>query len=694
MLLRTKIRKFQLGASLNQAQNAYAPIDIRWKEFDLSGFKQSPLNIPKGPGSTGSGSTSTSDDGLPSDVEYVNTQMSNAKEKLRTRLSASDAKDYTNTTEYKNDMAEINKWAQAKASMLKARADDYKTTKTRLQKAAGDDLAIFNGQGLAMDNTDGQYKIVSADDILTERTQAGKGLAPRYTPANVSTALQLRLSDPEFSGFNEGKGDKLEKILYSVSDTETVNKEMTDLFSKAGSINESNSTFVNNKTGASTSVSDLIKNLNAVTQTSARGFKTNEPNLIDAINVFKQNVSPVHLDALRNNAIAKFIQFNGSKQVNTADANDWVDSQVDAAIANRAKVFLTKATSSKSGTSTSGGGTGGMDLSKRHLATNKVKFAEINPGEPMTMETGYEDATDLTDHMSKFNVMGKVYATRKDIKENIKEGAGGTAVKPGTAYTLDTNDYVSRLAGGDLQNNLFLADDSSTPVNDLNDKNGLSTSIVNVTPSGGQMKIMHSMPYRVDPKTGKYSIAWKDLGKAMKWGEKVKELTTDKYKELGLDPAKEPLSRDIREEIMKAASKATGFSGNEDAEVKIGEVAMIPILVASKPPTMDSNIGEVLSSNITPQEEQEIRKHRTMWEHYLGGHKLYKTFAFTVLNSNPEATLDPEYYGKADKMPSVPVDQILGIIANNHRLNRHGFDFSDVAMKASTSDLSQAESNQ
>ena len=679
MLLRTKPRKLQLGASLNQAQNSYAPIDIKWKDLDLSSYKESPLNIPKSP--YGSSGSTTADDGLPSDVEYVNSQISQAKEKLHSRLTAVDAKDYTLSTEYRSDMANINKWAQAKASMLKSRSDDYKTTKARLQKASADDLAMFNGQALAKDNTDGQYKIVDADAVLTERIQDGKSITPKYTPANVGTALSLRMSNPEFSGFNEDQGAKLDKILSSVSDAETVNKEMTTLFSKTGSIDESNSTFTSvTDTSHPHSMSDLLGNLTKVSELSSKGVKTNETNLRNAVDLFKSTVSPVHLDALRNNAIAKFTEQYGNKQVDASKANTWVDAEVDAEIAKRASIYLKSSIIKKSGSTVAGGGPGGTDLSKKKLETNGTTLAQMDAGKPLTMESSdYKDAKDLKGNFTKFNIMGKINATEKPIKENVVEGMGAKA----TATHLSDNNYIAQLTGNNLQHNLFLADGLNTPVNNLNGGDGLTHAQVNLSPREGRMKILHSMPYTID-QNGNYGIAWKDVTKAMEWGKMVKDLTDKRCAALGIDPTKAQLSKDIRQTIMEEATSITGFDGNNDKHVHVGDIAMIPILVATPEPGYDDGLANILSSNVDAAEKKQISTDTSV----LHGRHPYKTYAFTVMTNSPQSVLQPEYYGKADKMPNVTVADILGIHATNQRINRQGADLVEAAVAGAHMDPS------
>lgn len=670
MLLRTKFRKQQLGGALNQAQNAYAPIDIKWKQFDIAPTKGTNLNLPKASGSSsGSG---TGDDGLPSDVAYVDQQLTNARQVLRDKLTGPNGKDYTATIDYKNDMAQINKWATVQSSMLKARADDYKSTKTRLQKNAGDDLAIFNGQALALDNTDGQYKIVDEDQVLTERIKADNGVQPKYTPATIGTALQLRLSNPEFSGFNEDKGEKLEKILSSVSDKETVDKEMADLFSKAGSIDESASTFTSVKdSGNPHSIMDLANNLKTVSESASRGIKSNESTLRNAVDLFKSTVSPIHLEALKNNAIAKYIEQNGNKEVNASSARQWVDAQVDGEIAKRASIYLKTLQSKKSGTTLA---TGSDDLGKKKIETNETTMYRMSPGSTLQIEGGYDEAKDVK---KQFNMLGTVMASEKPIVKNIIEGSG----PKGAANHLNDNAYIRTLTGDKLEKNLFLADGKNTPVNHLNDGEGLKTSMPNITPSGGTMKILHSMPYTID-EDGNYGIAWGDIKKAMKWGETLTQLTKDKYKELGLDPKQGLLSSEIRDQLMAKASEMTGFNGNNDKRVHVGDIAMIPILVSSPEPGWESKLGNVLSSNVSKDERDALKNDLG----FFSNHKPYKTFAFTVMSDSPAATLNPKYYGKADEMPAVSASYILGIHATNHRLTRQGADFLQEAIAGGSID--------
>ena len=95
MLLRKKTKKFQsggglngqpntptLGTSLNEAQNIAVPLDIKWKQFDLSADKEAPLSFPTNTGGVGS----AQEEGLPSDVQYVNQKLIDARQAMRDKL--------------------------------------------------------------------------------------------------------------------------------------------------------------------------------------------------------------------------------------------------------------------------------------------------------------------------------------------------------------------------------------------------------------------------------------------------------------------------------------------------------------------------------------------------------------------------------------------------------------------------------
>lgn len=671
MLLRKKTKKFQaggglngqpntptLGTSLNEAQNTAVPLDIKWKQFDLTADKEAPLQFPT---NMGSGVGSAQEEGLPSDVQYVNQQLIGARQAMRDKLMAPGSKDYTTSDAFKQDSANLTKWANAKAFMLKARSDDYKSTSKRLEKSTNDDLAMFGGNALALDNSDGQYKIVDSDKLLTDRIDDGKGgISPRYTAATVGVALSQRMSNPLFSGFNENEGQKLEKILNSVSDAETLDKEMTNLFRRTGIVEDSTADKISTPSGGSMSIMDMADGINRAAATSGTGLRSNEKNLQEAVSTFKAQLTPSNMETLKNVAMARFLQQNGNKQVDPAKAHAWVDAEVDAQIASHAAMYLKTIATKKSGATAS---TTSTD-DKRKIDTNETTMARIDPGEKLQLESSFKDTPDLKSH---FNMMADVLASTKNITKNVKEFAG----KDGKAIGLDNNEYIRRISGIPA-NNLFLADGKNTPVDALASGDGLSHAEVNMTPSGGEMKVLHSMPYVVD-KNGKYGIAWDHIDKAISMGKEFKVLCDAEAKKRGLDPLKSLLPRDVRSTLLHQAAQKVGF---DDKNVHVGDVAMIPILVASNAPGYHDNIANVLSSVLTPAEKAQLKSSGKLGT--FSNSNAYKTYAFSVMDNNPAASLNADYYGNDDKVGSQFVRDILGSIATRERLANQSYDFTQA----------------
>ena len=670
MLLRKKTKRFQsggglngqpntptLGTSLNEAQNTAVPLDIRWRQFDLSADKEAPLQLPTG---TGSGVGGAQEEGLPSDVQYVNQKLIDARQSMRDKLMGPGSKDYTTSDAFKQDSMNLTRWANAKAFMLKARSDDYKSTSKRLEKSTNDDLAMFGGNALALDNSDGQYKIVDSDKVLTDRVDDGKGgISPRYTVANVGTALSQRMSNPIFSGFNENEGQKLEKILNSVNDAETLDKEMTNLFRRTGIVEDTTGN-ISTPSGGSMSIMDMADGINKAANQSGTGLRSNEKNLQEAVSTFKAQLTPINMESLKNVAMARFMQQNGNKQVDPAKAHAWVDSEVDAQIASHAAMYLKTVLTKRTATTAA---TASADNKKIDLS--ETTMARIDPGERLQFESSFTDTPDLKSH---FNMMGNVLATNKNITKNIKEFAGKD---PKTGYDLGTNEYIRRISGVPA-NNLFLADGKNTPVDALASGDGLNHAQINMTPSGGEMKVLHSMPYVVD-KNGKYGIAWDHIDKAIEMGKEFKLLCDAKSKELGMDPTRALLPRDIRSTLLHQAAQKVGF---DDKNVKTGDIAMIPILVASNAPGYHDNIANVLSSNLTTAEKAQLKSSSKLG--MLSNNNAYKTYAFSVMDNNPSASLNPDYYGKEDRVGSQYIKDILGSIATRERLANQSYDFTQA----------------
>ena len=643
MILR-KIRKLQTGGALNLARNEAAPIDIRWAQLDPSGFKNAPLSMPASLDTTTSLTKSAQEGGLPSDITYAQSQLDYYKNKIKTGLSGSNSADYSNTTA-KDDSNKVAEWSKSLV-MLKSMAERYKVIQTKAIKA-GSTYAMSGGKALVKDATTGDYTIIDSPNILTTRVRDTNGkLRPRYTPATVSEALDLRFKDPRFSGFIDETGGTLDVMLSNTQDPDTLNKDMNDLFNKVGSVDESATTFTNHATGAATSMTEMLKNLDAAKSEYASGStKSNKQNLEAAVKVFSDNMTPAQKEVLQSTAIAKFIATYGDREVKSPeDAMDWVNAKVASEIADRAAAFLRESTSTKKGTgagSTGAAGTAGTEPIAKEAYFSKISLPRIaGSGQKVVLETGkYKEATGLDETVKKFNDQTIIDATPVSLRDEFL--TAGKGLKPGYTNIVAQNPLVSKLTEDNLNGNFFLADPKSTPVASLGGNNGLNTSAINTTVNGGQSQLLRSMPYRVE--NGKYSIAWDFIDKTKDWNKKYEEL----YKAmLVAKKTSHPSHNDIYE-VIQATNKATNMDIaklSTEMGVHKGDLLMIPIVVYDTNTSLDDpDLDEYMHSGVSSEEKALISKEfRTP---ILDRH-VKRTYAFTVLSNDPAALIDKDHYGK------------------------------------------------
>jgi hypothetical protein len=667
MLLRTKPRKLQTGGSLNLAKNEAPPVDIRWKQFDISGYRQAPLQMPTSLTDSGtSGGLKTAAGGLPSDIAFATNKLEFYRNKLRTGLSGPKGKEYSESVEANDDSNQVTEWAK-KISMLKSMEDNYKTTKTQAIKAK-DDYAIFGGKALVRDNSNnGAYVIADVRDMLTERIKEGKSMRNRYTPATVGEALSVRFEDPNFSAFNQGTGDVLDNLLSNVVDSESVFKDMDNLFKEAGMINEETSTFVSSKDGSARSLTELVKNLEDASTMAAKNnnVRSNAPTLANAIDLFTKDLTPTQIQTLRNKAMAQFVTNFGNAETTEAQAAEWVNNQVDATIAKRASIYLNFAAKGKAGKASAAKGE--TDLSKLKVNLNAIDLNRMGVGKKITLEGDYQDADDLTD---KFTILANVNANSLPISKAYIAASG----PKGENKTLDKNQFIKDLTWDQLPNNLFLLDKDSTPISKLNNGQGLSKTVVN--PQGGPMRILQGMPYSID-KDGNYKIEWERVKKVMDWGKKYRELYDTELRRLGKAKTKGArLSEEESIPVIQATEKLLGKL-DDDPTIKRGDIAMIPILTVLPPRGYHDTLENVMSNSVSSTEKAELAKGN--WDK-----DIHKTFAFTVLPDGPNAHL-PNAYGDAMKIDKeMTVQQILDDYATTQRIEAKGFDVMDILMNSAS----------
>jgi hypothetical protein len=532
--------------------------------------------------------------------------------------------------------------------------DNYKQTQTRLAKAK-DDLAISGNTAVVMDaENNNQLAVVSVADIVTSRTKTGGSVRARFTPVTVGKALSLRFENPEFSGFTD-KGAAIDNILNNVVDSSLVDSEMDTLFKKAGTISVAENKFYTSA-GEPKSLEGLLKDLSEATKSYAQQTVKNSSNasaLATAVDVFRRNLSPGHLEALRNKAISKFNENYGSTaDINEAKAAEWIDSTVNSYIAERASIFLREAAAKSGGVKAA---PGSKTPEKRMVDMNQVTLQSLAPSEVVQLEADYGDADDLKSNLAS------VKASSIGIDETIADEA---AKNKGKAVTLGQSSFIKKIAGN-LTTNLFLGDTKSTPITSLNGGNGLEQAVID-TSEGTQMKILQGVPYYEDSK-GVKRIAWEKVNEALTWGKKYKELYLNECRVKGV----KRLSPEDKKVVVEATVQATGidlFATGKD--LKIGNIAMIPIVINDKS-SFDKGLENVFSSNITAK-QAELGKTFTK---FFANDDIKKTFAFAVMPTDFRSTL-PNYYG--DKLKIDKQINLNDVEANIASEQNNNYDILEV----------------
>jgi hypothetical protein len=668
MILRNKLRKLQLGGSLNQAQNLAPKMDIRWKQFDISGYQNKSLDIDaamKNASSRSGTGIGDINNGLPSDIKYLTNKIQTFKNNMTTKLAGPDATTYSQSNQFKLDSDEIERASQQLA-MLKSREDNYKTTKTKLQKNT-DDYAIFNNKALVRD-AEGGYKLVSTMELLTERTKDANGnVKPKYAPMSIGDALALRFNDENFSGFIDDTGGQLDTILSGVQDADTVTAAMDKMFSKVGSISKKTGKFIA-ADGSEKELTDVIGGLEKGKQLYSSGVtKTNEANLIAAMDLFTKDLNATQMEALKNKAITSFMEKYGNKEVDPAIASQLIEAAVNEDIASRALAYLKKASSDT--TDLKGGAGGGDDLAKKVVHTNIIELARwAGIGETVQLEQkDWEDADELS---HKFNTLATVDSTSVNIAPIVE--AGNKSLDKGDLYGLAANPAIAQLCDGDPRNNLFLADDDSTPVASLNNGRGLETSAYNASSHGGPAKVLRGMPVKIVG--GRKIIAWDYVKEGQIWG---REYAT-REKAFRAANGRRPDDKE-RKVIISETNDKTGIDlSKRDPAVKDMDILMIPIVVVDRDRRFDDkDLNQVMQGDVSKEERLLVEK-----KAYELNRNIKRTYAFTVLSDNA-AALQQEHYGPAGEVKN-PVN-IRDFIEHNRQvqsMDRAGFDRLDLVLAA------------
>jgi hypothetical protein len=309
---------------------------------------------------------------------------------------------------------------------------------------------------------------------------------------------------------------------------------------------------------------------------------------------------------------------------------------------------------------------------------NRVEEARIaGVGDRVAIEAkAYDDADDLVRKTN--NVMIEADASKLQIRDAVVNSAAKLGGKD--AYSLAKNPFINSLTGGDIRNNLFLADDNSTPVAALNKGKGLETSAVNITSYGQAAKVLKNIPYKVMP-DGRKAIAWQEMEKHLAWSKEYRnvydEVLTNAKKR---NPSINRLTAEQRKEVIAQTDKNMGYNLAYDPSIKTGDIVMFPIVVVDKGRTMgDADVSGVMQSNVSGEEQQlvenlgfELDKH------------IKRTFAFTVLDDGP-STLGRGAYGPdMDIKDDVNIKDLLEHTKRAQQLNESGYNFLDLVIQNSS----------
>jgi hypothetical protein len=108
-------------------------------------------------------------------------------------------------------------------------------------------------------------------------------------------------------------------------------------------------------------------------------------------------------------------------------------------------------------------------------------------------------------------------------------------------------------------------------------------------------------------------------------------------------------------------------------------MAMIPILVNEPKHGFHDELENVLSSKVSGDEVQQLTKQSGVWDR-----NVYKTFAFSVLQDGPQATLSDAYGPEMKVDKEMNVKQILDEYASTSKMEHQGFDLLNTLLISAT----------
>lgn len=499
------VKKFQLGGVVNPL-STLKPINIETAPKPQSrqpaimddGFTPT---APKISG-TKTKKSKYNDDALKGALESDKAFLLNRRNDLVTGMQQRALAD---PSYYDNGGAALDaKAAQEQGIMegnAKAKADQFKMLKTKFANS-GDEIAS-DGETVLVKDIEGKYSIVPYKEAVTARNEKG---ALMYEPQSVSTALNLRLTDMNFSGYTD-QGAAIENIIGTVTDSTKFNKTMQTSFKSVGQV--VGDTFVDS-VGNSIPMQDLIDSIE-----SGRVTSNSEP-LRNAVNNFRANLSSGDTKHLRTRAWEDYRRINPQ----TLDPAGWVEERMQDILESNALSYLKTSYAKGSKSKQEAADKKAEALRKEHEKDMRETI-EVSELDRAKMAAGDVESTlDLDSVYSKaFTDLGGGN-TKATFKTNtIKSDKTSYYVaqkKKGVPNDFRTNAVINEIGPG-----ATLAD--GTPLSDIrsNAEDGYGVTMV----PNSQIKVLHDVPMVY--KNGVWKIAKDYMGFYSMLGDQIKKETAN-----------------------------------------------------------------------------------------------------------------------------------------------------------------------
>jgi len=503
------LRKFQAGGNLS-AKTEYVPMGIQWKDSQKLPASPKALDTKIIEEGKFDKYSNYKLEGLENDKQSLYAEIEGVKDRMKAGLSPK----YTRES-YDADATRLQKLITTGISDLTQKEKRYKEVVTATTSAKGE-LAINNGQAFVRDLQTGKYDVVSVDQLLTKKVTSKKGdLSSRYEPQTVGTALEIRATDPEFTGRHGGKGDILENMLHSLQSTKDLTTNLKAAFAGIGSSTDKDTdvtmvggapagdmfNFLADKVGLPTEEAGGQRAITSETK------KTNRGQLESAYNLLKSTLQSSGMDeVLKRNAIISYLSEYGGKP-EAPDYQSYVSKKVDEQLNNAMLAHLTESFGNNialKGKAGAAGGTGDEEtIDEMQLnpitatLSGPLRISHITPTDDIHEAGDKRRARDLPVTVSTF-AAGDLLEY-----EGFKNAAAYKLPK-----TAKYNTVMKDLSDDqDLEHNLFLGNVNNTPIAKMNDGNGLSQAVL---APGTNPVIYHNMPVLVSG-----GIAWDLLNSGM-----------------------------------------------------------------------------------------------------------------------------------------------------------------------------------